>query len=183
VLFASEVRCLRRLGTELPRPWLEVGVGTGRFADALNIDVGADPALGVLQHAKRRRIQAVQALGQALPFRDGVFGAVFVIVTLCFADDFKNLLREAARVTRREGRIVLGIVPADRGEGFTGGKAEKVTPSTPRPRSSRSMKSNHWPGGWDCSLIVPCRPSWQARARKRWKSSNHARASMRGPGS
>jgi SAM-dependent methyltransferase len=97
----------------LPRPWLEIGVGTGRFADALGIDIGVDPASGVLQYAKRRGIRTLRAMGHALPFKDGKFGAVFVIVTLCFADDPDGLLREAARVTRPEGGIVVGIVPAE----------------------------------------------------------------------
>jgi len=113
MLFASEVLCLRRLSDELPRPWLEIGVGTGRFAGALRVDVGIDPASGVLQYAKRRGIRTLRALGHALPFKSGQFGVVFVIVTLCFADDAEGLLREAARVTRPEGGIVLGIVPAE----------------------------------------------------------------------
>jgi len=112
MLFASEVLCLRQLSGALPRPWLEIGVGTGRFAGALGVDVGVDPASRVLQYAKRRGIRTLRALGHALPFKAGEFGAVFVIVTLCFADDVAGLLREAARVTRLEGGIVLGIVPA-----------------------------------------------------------------------
>ena len=112
MLFASEMLCLRQLSGDLPRPWLEIGVGTGRFARALGIDIGIDPASEVLQYAKRRGIRTLRALGRALPFKSRKFGAVFVIVTLCFADDAEGLLREAARVTRAEGGIVLGIVPA-----------------------------------------------------------------------
>ena len=112
MLLASEVLCLRQLSGDLPRPWLEIGVGTGRFARALGVDIGVDPASRVLQYAKRRGIRTLRALGHALPFQSGKFGAVFVVVTLCFADDAEGLLREAARVTRAEGGIVLGIVPA-----------------------------------------------------------------------
>ena len=110
-LFASEVRCLRRLSNGLPRPWLEVGVGTGRFAQALAVDVGADPALRALSLAAQRGVQVVAALGEALPFPDHAFGTVLVIVTICFADDPEGLLREARRVTSGGG-VVLGIVPA-----------------------------------------------------------------------
>lgn len=113
ILFASEVLCLRRLCDDLPRPWLEIGVGTGRFAEVLGMDIGVDPALNALQYAKRRGVQALRALGQILPFKNRTFGAVFVIVTLCFADDTEGLLREVARVTRADGGIVLGIVPAN----------------------------------------------------------------------
>jgi len=111
-LFESEVRCLRRLSNRLPRPWLEVGVGTGRFAQALGIGVGVDPALRALRLAVQRGTKAVAALGEALPFPDHAFGTVFVIVTICFADDPEGLLREARRVTS-EGGVVLGIVPAE----------------------------------------------------------------------
>jgi len=113
ILFASELLCLRQVSGNLPRPWVEIGVGTGRFADALGIDIGVDPASGVLPYAKRRGIRTLQATGDALPFKDGQFGAVFVIVTLCFADDAVQLLREAARVTRPDGGIAVGIVPAE----------------------------------------------------------------------
>jgi len=111
-LFASEVRCLHRLSSHLPRPWLEVGVGTGRFAEALGVDGGVDPAMRVVRLAARRGVKAVAALGEALPFPDHAFGTVFVIVTICFADDPEGLLREARRVTSGGG-VVLGIVPAE----------------------------------------------------------------------
>jgi len=112
VIFASEVTCLRRLCPGLRRPWLEVGVGTGRFAEALGVDVGVDPSRAALQYAARRGIRVIPALGQALPFEDGEFGAVFVVVTICFANDPEGLLREAARVAGEDGAVVLGIVPA-----------------------------------------------------------------------
>ncbi len=111
-IFAAEVRCLRHLSADLPRPWLEVGVGTGRFAAALGMDVGVDPAMAPSQYARARGIAAAAALGQALPFADGQFGAVFVIVTICFADDPSGLLAEARRVVKGDGGVVLGIVPA-----------------------------------------------------------------------
>lgn len=112
-LFASEVSCLRHLAGGLPRPWLEVGVGTGRFAQALGIEVGVDPAPGALRYAAGRGVRALPALGEALPFGDGECGAVFAIVTLCFAGDPAALLREARRVVAGEGGVVLGIVPAE----------------------------------------------------------------------
>ncbi len=112
-LFASEVSCLRYLVRDLPRPWLEVGLGTGRFAQSLGIDVGVDPAPGVLQYADKRGVKALLGLGEALPFGGLEFGAVFVIVTLCFAGDPVALLSEARRVVSKEGCVVLGIVPAE----------------------------------------------------------------------
>ena len=112
-LFESEVLCLRELTAELARPWLEVGVGTGRFAEALEIDVGVDPARAALACAERRGVRVLPAVGQRLPFAAGEFGAVFVITTMCFADDPEGLLHETARVAGNGGAVVLGFVPAD----------------------------------------------------------------------
>ncbi len=112
-LFESEVHCLRQVSAGLPRPWLDVGVGTGRFAQALGIDMGVDPAPSALRYADKRDVKVLPSLGEALPFGDGEFGAVFIIVTLCFADDPAALLREARRVVSKEGSVVLGIVPAE----------------------------------------------------------------------
>jgi len=111
--FESEVRCLRHMSQDLPRPWLEVGVGTGRFARALGIDVGVDPAGRMLAYAATRGVRVAEALGEALPFGDGSFGAVFIVVTICFARDPAALLREARRVVTDRGGVILGIVPAE----------------------------------------------------------------------
>ena len=111
-LFESEAQCLRRVSHGLPRPWLEVGVGTGRFARALGIDVGVDPAARMLTGAAARSVPVAEALGEALPFADASFGAVFIVVTICFAQDPAGLLREARRVLVKGGGVVLGIVPA-----------------------------------------------------------------------
>jgi SAM-dependent methyltransferase len=111
-LFESEVLCLRQLSAGLRRPWLEVGVGTGRFAEALGVDVGVDPAAGALAYAKGRVTRALAGVGEALPFRNGAFGAAFLIATVCFADDPVGILLEAQRIVEEGGAIVLGIVPA-----------------------------------------------------------------------
>jgi len=97
----------------LPRPWAEIGAGSGRFAAALGVDVGLDPAAAPLALARSRGIRAVRGAGERLPFRPGVFGAVLIVVTVCFADDPAALLAEARRVTRSDGAVVLGEVFAD----------------------------------------------------------------------
>ncbi len=113
VAFPVEVECLRPLVEGLPKPWLEVGVGSGRFAQALGVDVGVDIAFRPLQIARRREVIALRADGENLPFRNASFGAVLVVVTLCFADDPSALLQEASRVLRADGALVLGMVFAD----------------------------------------------------------------------
>jgi ubiquinone/menaquinone biosynthesis C-methylase UbiE len=52
---------------------LEIGAGTGRFAAPLGVRFGLDPAIHMLQLAKKRGILVVQGLGESLPFRDESF--------------------------------------------------------------------------------------------------------------
>lgn len=112
-VFPSEVACLRPLLAGLPRPWLEVGTGSGRFAAALGVEVGVDPAAAPLMLARSRGIRVIRGVGERLPFRPGVFGAVLVVVTICFADDPALLLSEARRVIRPGGAVVMGLVFAE----------------------------------------------------------------------
>ena len=113
VVFPLEVACLGPLLEGLPPPRLEVGVGSGRFARALEVRYGVDPADAPLRLAAACGIAVVRAVGERLPFRDRAFGAVLVVVTLCFADDPGALLREARRVLRPDGGVVLGDVFAE----------------------------------------------------------------------
>ncbi len=113
VVFPLEVAVLRPLLEPAPKPWLEVGVGSGRFAHALGVEVGIDPAHRPLLLARQRNIAVLQARGEQLPFRTGVFGGVLLVVTLCFVDEPIALLREVQRVLHPDGVLVLGMVFAD----------------------------------------------------------------------
>ena len=113
VLFDLELGALRPLLAGTAGPRLEVGVGSGRFAAALGIDVGLDPAEAPLRLAKARGVRVLRGVGSQLPFRDNTFGAVALIVTLCFVENPAGVLAEVGRVLRPGGRLVVGLVPLD----------------------------------------------------------------------
>ncbi len=75
--FAIEVRAFHEVLPSLPKPWLEIGVGSGRFAQALGIETGLDPSVRMLEIARRRGIMAYLGRGEQLPFGDASFGTVF----------------------------------------------------------------------------------------------------------
>jgi len=110
LIFASEVEALRKALPLLPKPWIEVGVGSGRFAQALGIDIGLDPSSKLLAMARNRGINVFLGRGEEMPFKDGVFGTAFFVVTLCFVDSPRRTLEEAARLLRSGGKVVLGMV-------------------------------------------------------------------------
>jgi len=110
LIFAIEVKALRELLPLLPKPWLEVGVGSGRFAQALGIETGIDPSVKLLEMAKNRGVTVFRARGEEQFFNKGTFGTVFFIVTLCFVDSPLAVLQETHRILKPEGKIVLGMV-------------------------------------------------------------------------
>ena len=113
-LFTVEMACIRlALEQPPPRPWLEVGVGTGRFAAALAIDDGVDEADAPLELAAKRGVRVRQAPAERLPYADEQFGAAFMIMTLCFVEDPLQTLRECVRVLRPGGIAVVTFVPRD----------------------------------------------------------------------
>ncbi len=112
-LYESELKCLKPLVENAPPPVLEIGVGTGRFAMHFPNVIGVDPAANALKMAEKRGIKTVQAYGENLPFEGGTFGCVLIIATLCFVEDPLKVLKEARRVLRPDGSIILGIIPKD----------------------------------------------------------------------
>ena len=108
--FNLEKACIESVCQALEPPFIEIGVGTGRFAEALKIEYGIDVSAGVLKFAKKRGITVIRGKGENLPFADNSFGAVFIIVTICFLNNPLKVLEEAKRVLKNNGSIILGLI-------------------------------------------------------------------------
>ena len=112
VAYESEVLAVREL---LPPPgdWVEIGVGSGRFASRLGIPVGVEPAEGVATLARARGVRVVKGAAESLPLEDASIDAVFMITSLCFVDDMPRTFAEATRVLRSGGRAIVAFLPRD----------------------------------------------------------------------
>lgn len=113
---------------------LELGVGTGSnlgfYPSAVTEVVGIDPHHAVLDRAIRTaraleadgldyRIRLQRADAAKLPYDDGSFDAVVAFLTLCTIPDYQAAAREAHRVLKPRGRLlVLEHVKAEDGSGL-----------------------------------------------------------------
>jgi ubiquinone/menaquinone biosynthesis C-methylase UbiE len=92
---------------------LEIGMGTGRFAAPLGIEVGVEPARAMAAIAKKRGIKVLEAYAERLPFSDASFDFVLMVTVLCFLADPFRALGEATRVLKPRGRLIIGMIDPD----------------------------------------------------------------------
>jgi len=110
LIFATEVKAFQEILAFLPKPWLEMGVGSGRFAQALGIGIGVDPSIKLLEMVGERGIIVRLGRGEQQIFGAASFGTVFLIVTICFLDSVPSVLKEVDRILIADGKIVVGLV-------------------------------------------------------------------------
>ncbi|ACV24133.1 class I SAM-dependent methyltransferase [Methanocaldococcus fervens] len=111
IIYKSEVEALRK---HIPKgKGLEIGVGTGRFAMPFNIKIGVDISKEMAKIAEKRGIKVVIAKGEELPFKDEEFDFILINTVLEFAENPKKMLKEAKRVLKKGGKIIIGIIDRD----------------------------------------------------------------------
>ena len=110
--YLSELKAIRKV---LPKKGkgLEVGVGTGRFAQALGIRLGVDPSKNMIEIARKRGVNVKLGYGERLPFKNATFDYAAVIITICFTKNPEKVLKEVCRVLKTKGKIIIGIVDKD----------------------------------------------------------------------
>jgi ubiquinone/menaquinone biosynthesis C-methylase UbiE len=101
------------------RTILDVGTGTGRFAEYLTDSgfnvVGIDVSLAMMAKAREKKLRnLVQADAHRLPFRDEAFDGALMIHVLHLVRDWVHVVREVGRVTRK-----VIVAEVEGGEGFS----------------------------------------------------------------
>ncbi len=92
---------------------LEIGIGSGRFAEKLKIRYGIDLSKNMLKLSKKRGIKVVLADAHRIPFKDKTFSTVFLIFVLCFLKEPVNALKEVYRVLKNKGFLLICFIPRD----------------------------------------------------------------------
>jgi SAM-dependent methyltransferase len=110
--YESELQAVREL---LPKSknGVEVGVGSGRFASPLGIKLGLDPSREMGKLAKKRGVKVIEGVAELLPFDDMQFDFVLMVTTICFLDDVEKAFKEAYRVLKHGGYLIIGFIDAE----------------------------------------------------------------------
>lgn len=110
--YLSEIKAVEKVIPEKGEG-LEIGVGTGRFASPLGIRYGIDPSEKMLEIAKKRGIKVKAGKGENLPYENEMFDYVAIIISFCFVENPEKVIKESNRVLKKNGKIIIGIVPRD----------------------------------------------------------------------
>jgi SAM-dependent methyltransferase len=111
-VYSSELEAIDRVLPGTGRS-LEIGVGTGRFAHPLGIELGLEPSKAMLNIARQRGIEALRGIAEELPFKNDQFDTVLMVTTICFLDDIKSAFIEVRRILKHAGRFIIGFVDKD----------------------------------------------------------------------
>lgn len=111
VVFESEILAIRGHFQALPENILgiEVGLGSGRYAKALGIKEGVEPATSMRNLAIEKGLEVVKAKAEHLPYKDLHFDFV-LFVTICHLDSFPKALKEANRVIKKGGHVIIAFI-------------------------------------------------------------------------
>ena len=124
ILFQSELLALKKL-VPTSKKGIEIGIGSGIFAEQLGIRYGVDPSEKMLGYARNRGLQVQTGVAENLPYDDASFDFAVFITTICFVDDPERSLQEAYRVLKNKGEIIIAILDRETPYGSTLEKAKE----------------------------------------------------------
>ncbi len=107
--YSLELKAIKAL---LPKQGkgVEVGAGTGRFAQPLGISLGVEPSESMRKIARQREVNIIAGSAESLPIEDEVYDFALLVTVDCFLNKPEIAFKEVYRVIKEEGQIIVGLI-------------------------------------------------------------------------
>lgn len=125
--FQSELNAVKKLLPHV-KETVEIGVGSGMFAQQLGIKEGVDPSKAMRERAEQKGIKVIDAVAEKLPYDDASKNGAVMITTICFVDNVYKSFLEVNRILKKDGFFIIGFVDKDSsiGKGYVKHKSKSV---------------------------------------------------------
>lgn len=108
-LYQSELLALKQ-AVPPNQTGIEIGVGSGRFAEPLHIKYGVEPSASMAALAKQRGIKVFNAVAEKLPIEDQSYDFATMVTTVCFLNDILKAFSEVHRILKPNGAFIIGLI-------------------------------------------------------------------------
>lgn len=108
-LYQSEISALQKAIPE-NKKGIEIGIGTGRFAQPLHIKYGVEPSKAMADIARQRGIEVTEATAENLPIETATYDFALMVTVDCFLTDIPKAFAEAHRILKPNGTIIIGMI-------------------------------------------------------------------------
>ncbi len=109
IIFQTELLALKQA---IP-PWktgVEIGIGSGIFAEKLGVRYGIDPSESMLGYARKRGLDVQKGIAENLPYDSESFDFAMFITALCFVNNPEQAINEAYRILKINGEVIVAII-------------------------------------------------------------------------
>ena len=89
---------------------IEIGAGTGRFSQPLNIALAVEPSESMRSIAQERGVHIIAGTVESLPVADRSYDYALLVTVTCFLESLPAALKEVHRILKPEGYIILGLI-------------------------------------------------------------------------
>ncbi|NPA37641.1 MAG: class I SAM-dependent methyltransferase [Chlorobi bacterium] len=111
-VYLSELEAVKQLLPAKGRG-IEVGIGSGLFAEPLEIKEGCDPSAEMRGKAQKRGLKVKECVAENLPYENNSVDYVLMVTTICFVDDPQKTFEEINRILNPGGLVVVAFVDKD----------------------------------------------------------------------
>ena len=106
-IYKAEIETIKAL---LPKgKGLEVGVGSGRFAEPLGIKYGIEPSKNMARIARKRGIEVLETTAEEMDFKQE-FDFILMVTTICFVKDPLKTIQNCYKALKKGGYLLIAFV-------------------------------------------------------------------------